>query len=234
MPTSTCAHRSRNSIPFSASPFFTMMRMSVASVSTLPLPPVQYSLGNVPPCQATPRDCPDHAPRPALAPGPRAQVTRLGGGVRGAVRHRLALAVLVLLEAAALAAAWWRIPVPAPIDWGDPLGWLHHTDPETATLVVGRLLAIVVAGWLLASTLLAVVAAAAAGAVRLPRHLRALLTLGGRAAPGAVRHLAQAAIAVSLVAATARPAVAAPATHAPPPARARRGPTPRGSAGPHP
>ena len=134
------------------------------------------------------------------------------------MRSRLALAVLVLLEAAALAAAWWRIPVPAPIDWSDPLGWLHRTDPETATLVVGRLLAIVVAAWLLGSTLLAV---AAAAAVRFPRHLRALLTLGAGAAPGTVRHLAQAAIAVSLVAATARSAVAAPAAPVPAPAQVR-------------
>ncbi|MFM8303970.1 MAG: hypothetical protein ACKOA9_06695, partial [Actinomycetota bacterium] len=106
---------------------------------------------------------------------------------------RLALLAVVLLEAAALAAVWWWVPVPAPVDWGDPLGWLRRTDPDTATLVAGRLLAAGVAAWLLASTLLTVAAALARA---LPGRVHAVLGLGTRAAPAAVRHLVEAALAV--------------------------------------
>lgn len=113
------------------------------------------------------------------------------------MRARIVLALLIAVEALGLAVVVTRVPVPSSVDWGDPLGWLARTDPETATLVLGRLLAVGVAGWLLVTTVVALVArlAGAAWATRL--------------APGAIRHLVEAAVAVGVVATTVAPAAAA-------------------------
>ena len=125
------------------------------------------------------------------------------------MRHRIALALLIVLDTAALVVVWTRVPVPAPVDWAHPAAWLARTDPETATLVVGRLLVIALAAWLLLSTVAALAVEVVLATVRLPRRVRRLLGAVRHLAPGTVRHLVQAAVAVSLVTgATGRPAFA--------------------------
>jgi len=132
------------------------------------------------------------------------------------MRNRLLLVLFVVFEAAALVVAWTRIPVPDPVDWGNPAGWLTRNDPDAVLLAVGRLLAIGLAAWLLCSTLAAVVARLALSTPRLPHRLRAVARAAGRVAPGVVRHVVEGAIAVSLVTAATGGRAASAATSAAP------------------
>ncbi|MBM3659386.1 MAG: hypothetical protein FJW95_07755, partial [Actinobacteria bacterium] len=115
------------------------------------------------------------------------------------MRARLALIVLLAAEAVAVWIVASHPPASGAVEWGDPLRWLQVTDPETATLVVGRWLVLVVAGWLLSSTLLALGGAAVAALPHAPRRIRRVGTRLTRCAPAAVVHLVEAALAVGVV-----------------------------------
>ncbi len=123
----------------------------------------------------------------------------------GAVRARLTLAALLLGSTGALVGL--GLGVEAPVAWSDLRTGFRtgRTTPEALALATARLGALAVAGWLLAATLLALGARAAArGAARPTRWGRTVACLAAVVLPGPLRGLAEPARATP-------PAVVAPA-----------------------
>jgi hypothetical protein len=71
---------------------------------------------------------------------------------------RAKLFVVGLGEVALAVALWRRGPVDDPLRWSDPLGWLRATTPENAIIEVGRVVVLVVVGWMVCATVLAIAA----------------------------------------------------------------------------
>ena len=71
---------------------------------------------------------------------------------------RAKLAVLGLGEVAVAGALWRRGSPDDPLRWSDPLGWLRTTTAENALIEVGRVVILVLVGWMVLATLLALVA----------------------------------------------------------------------------
>lgn len=116
----------------------------------------------------------------------------------------LKASALVVSEAVALLQLL-RLPLPS-VDWSQPLAWLERVPPEEAVIAVVRLAALGIAGYLLVTTALCVVASLS----RVPALMRAvrLTTLP------AVRHLLDGAVAAAIVAAPASMASVGAATPA--------------------
>jgi nucleoid-associated protein YgaU len=66
--------------------------------------------------------------------------------------------VLGLGDLAVAVALWRRGPVDDPLRWSDPLGWLRATTAENAIVEVGRVVVLVVVGWMVCATALAIAA----------------------------------------------------------------------------
>jgi hypothetical protein len=71
---------------------------------------------------------------------------------------RAKLGVLGLGEVALALALWHRGAVDDPLRWSDPLGWLRATTAENALVEVGRVVVLVVVGWMVLATALAIAA----------------------------------------------------------------------------
>ena len=111
---------------------------------------------------------------------------------------RAKLLVVGIAEAAVALALWRRGPVDDPVRWSDPLGWLRTTTVEHALVEIGRLIVLALAAWMVAATVLALVA-----------RLVDLL-LGTTACVAAVSHVVPRFLVVMVVAAlaTSGPALA--------------------------
>src|SRR6476660_4188024 len=82
-------------------------------------------------------------------------------GFNRIIRSMLLRATLLLLglgELAVAVALWRRGPVDDPLRWSDPLGWLRATTAENAIVEVGRVVVLVVVGWMVCATALAIAA----------------------------------------------------------------------------
>lgn len=121
---------------------------------------------------------------------------------------RARLLALVALEAAAIPLLQDRGGT-AAVDWAHLGDWLAATAPEDAVVAVVRLVALVLAGWLLATTVVYFIARAS----RLPGLVRATAW----ATLPAVRKVVDAAVAVTLVGGTVVSAHPAGAQVSPPP-----------------
>jgi hypothetical protein len=73
---------------------------------------------------------------------------------------RAKLLCLGLGEVALAIALWRRGPVDDPLRWSDPWGWLRATTAENALVEVGRVVVLVVVGWMVCATALAIAARA--------------------------------------------------------------------------
>src|SRR5688500_14019175 len=106
------------------------------------------------------------------------------------VPHLLALFALLAAELAAVATLHRLGQLPSlTVDVADPVRWLAVTPADRAVVAVARLLATVTAWWLLASTVLALVAHT--------RDRSARRSVLARLAPRAVRALVDRALATS-------------------------------------
>jgi len=106
---------------------------------------------------------------------------------------RAKLAVLGAGEVALALALWRRGPVDDPLRWSDPLGWLRVTSPENALVEVGRVVVLVVVGWMVCSTALAI----AARVLDVLFGTRRCSAAVSRVIPGFIATLVAAAIATS-------------------------------------
>lgn len=122
----------------------------------------------------------------------------------------LRLAATTSFAALALVVAWTRIPVPEAVDWREPRAWLAAVGPETALVALGRVVVVVGATWVLATTLAHLAVTLGARVGRLPRLCTLVGRLTARLAPRASRHAVEALLAVGLAAGpvAARPAPA--------------------------
>ena len=71
---------------------------------------------------------------------------------------RAKLMVLGLGEAVLALALWRRGPGDDPLRWSDPLGWLRATTAENALIEAGRVVILMVVGWMVLATVLAIAA----------------------------------------------------------------------------
>jgi hypothetical protein len=173
--------------------------MSAKTGSTIPSHCKVMLAGNVAPDHVGLRD---RAPRAGSPPRRRRVV--------GAMRNRLALVVLLAAQASALVFGL-RLHTPEPLDWRRPRRWLDRASPEDVLLAAGRLVLIVVAAWLLLSTVAAIALRLASGrsSGAPPYRPRALQ----RVVPAFVQRVVEGAVVVSVLGGASAPPVMALVGH---------------------